>query len=272
MTTLRYLFFVSIVLALSSLSLAVESGSLSSAEIPVRYPEGTTHGFLVLRDVSGKALAGGDLIQTVRQHSIVSRLVFHFRDGSLDDETTVFSQDRRFRLISDHHVQKGPAYPKPLDALIDVPGSCVTIRSTDGGKSQVKSERMQLPSDLANGMILYFLKNMPTENKQMTAHYVVFTPKPRLVKLTVSEQDKETFEIANVLHKARHFDMKIDLGGIAGVVAPLVGKAPADVNLWIEDGIAPGFIRMEGQLYDGGPIWSVEMSAVVWPKARRAAP
>src|SRR3954447_8546058 len=74
--------------------------------IAVRYVEGSVHGFLALRTMEGKILAAGDLVQVVRGNRVTSRLVFRFRDGSIDDETAVFSQRGSFRLISDHHIQK----------------------------------------------------------------------------------------------------------------------------------------------------------------------
>ena len=59
-------------------------------------------------------------------------VVFHFRDGSLDDETTVFSQRGTFRLISDHHIQRGPSFPKPIDVFIDAVTGKVTSHAEDG--------------------------------------------------------------------------------------------------------------------------------------------
>jgi hypothetical protein len=36
---------------------------------------------------------------------------------------------------------------------------------------------------------------------------------------------------------------------------PLIGKQPADTYIWTFTGTSPAFIRKEGQLYEGGPIW-----------------
>src|SRR5687768_482893 len=71
--------------------------------VAVRFREGSVRGFLALRTLEGKILAAGDLTQTVRGNQVVSRLVFRFKDGSLDDETAVFSQQHDFRLIKYHH-------------------------------------------------------------------------------------------------------------------------------------------------------------------------
>jgi hypothetical protein len=65
--------------------------------------------------------------------------------------------------------------------------------------------------------------------------------------------------------KAMRFRLKIDLGGIAGVVAPLIGKAPPEIHIWIIDGIAPAFVKEEGPLYEGGPVWTIQLTSPVWP-------
>jgi hypothetical protein len=86
-------------------------GSLLAEPVSVRYREGSVQGFLALRTLEGKVLAAGDLTQIIHGDRVVSHLVFRFKDGSVDDETAVFSQHGTFRLISDHHIQKGPIFP-----------------------------------------------------------------------------------------------------------------------------------------------------------------
>src|SRR5437763_12196223 len=132
----------------------LQPGALPAEPIPVRHREGTNHGFLAVRTLEGKILAAGDLTQSVRKNVVVSRLVFRFRDGSVDDETATFSQDHDFRLISDHHVQKGPSFPQPTDVSIDAPAGQVTVRYAEKGNEKVEKKQMDLPPDLANGIIL----------------------------------------------------------------------------------------------------------------------
>src|ERR1700679_4120021 len=76
-----------------------------SEPVPVRSVQGTIHGFLELRSEDGQVVASGDSFQVVRGSRVTSRTVFHFKDGSIDDETTVFSQRHTFHLISDHRIQ-----------------------------------------------------------------------------------------------------------------------------------------------------------------------
>ena len=68
--------------------------SLLAQPVAVRYAEGIVHGFLSLRTTDGELVANGDLIQVARGDRVTSRLVFRFKDGSLHDETSVFSQRR----------------------------------------------------------------------------------------------------------------------------------------------------------------------------------
>lgn len=92
----------------------------SDAEtIRVRYPQGSTHGFLALRTLDGKIIATGESTQTVRGDQVTAKLIFHFRDGSTDDDETIFFQKGVSRLVSDHHIQHGPSFPKPIDLLIN---------------------------------------------------------------------------------------------------------------------------------------------------------
>jgi hypothetical protein len=226
--------------------------------------EGTVHGFLVLRTMEGKTLATGDLIQVVQGDRLVSNLIFHFKDGSVDDETTVFSQRHNFRLLSDHHVQKGPSFPHPMDVSIDASTGQVTVRSTDGAKNKVETDHLDLPPDLANGLILTLLKNIRPDAAETKVSYVAATPKPRLVKLAITSQREETFSAAGARHRATRYDVKVEIGGLAGVLAPLLGKQPKDIYVWILGGKAPAFVRMEGQLYEGGPIWRIELTSPVW--------
>lgn len=247
------------------------SGPLLAEPIRVRYPEGIVHGFLTLRTMDGVQVATGDLIQLARGGRVTSRLVFRFKDGSLRDETSVFSQGQSFRLLSNHLVQKGPTFPQPLDLKIDCASGQVTVSYTDEhGKPKVEAERMNLPPDLANGMMLTLLKNIPANTALPTLSMVVTTPKPRLVKLELSHAGEDPLSVGGVARKATHYLVKIEIGGLAGLIAPLVGKQPPDTHVWILGGEAPAFVKSEGSMFLGGPMWRIELVSPVWPAATRS--
>jgi hypothetical protein len=237
----------------------------------VRHKEGTVHGFLALRSNEGRVIAVGDLLQVVSGDRVTSRLLFRFKDGSVDDETAVFSQRGNFQLITDHHIQKGPSYPQPMDLSIDVHSGMVTIRSSGkDGKKQVTTEHMDLPPDLVNGLVLSIAKNIRPETPETKVSMVVATPKPRLVKVAISPHGEEPFSLVGSQRKAMRFVLKIEIGGLAGVVAPLIGKAPPEIQIWIIGGLAPAFVREEGPLYQGGPIWTIQLTSPVWPDLPRS--
>jgi hypothetical protein len=247
----------------------VFSGVAASASpVAVRYKQGLVHGFLVLSTLEGVAIAAGDLSQVTRGDQVTTQLAFRFKDGSRQDETTVFSQRGDFRLVSYHLVQKGPAFKNASDLTITCATGQVTVRYTDDdGKEKVASEHMTLPADLANGLIPTLLANMRAGTPQMVVPMVVAGPKPRLVKIVVNAQGTQPFSLGGFSREAMHYVAKVELGGVAGVVAPIVGKQPPDSQIWILGGEAPVFIKSETLSYVGGPMWRIELVAPVWPQA-----
>ena len=107
-----------------------QTRAMAAAPVAVRHTEGLVHGFLVLRTLSGDTLADGVLIQIARGYRVTGRLVFRFKDGSVHDETAVFSQRGNFRLLSDHLIQKGPAFQHVMEVLIHGPTGQITVRNT----------------------------------------------------------------------------------------------------------------------------------------------
>jgi hypothetical protein len=247
----------------------LQPGAMPAAPVAVRHTEGLLHGFLVLRTLAGDALADGDLTQVARGDRVTIRLVFRFKDGSVHDDTAVFSQRRDFRLLSDHLVQKGPAFQHPMEISIDGSTGQVTVRNTDNdGKEKVMTERLNLPPDVANGMVLTLLKNIRSDASQTKVSMVAATPKPRLVKLAIAPQGEEPFSVGGSSRKATHYVVKVEIGGAAGLVAPLLGKQPPDTHVWILGGEAPAFVKSEGPLYFGGPIWQIEPVSPVWSRSK----
>ena len=243
------------------------AGALQAESVAVRHTEGLLRGFLVLRSLeSGAVIANGDLFQSTRGDRVTTRLVFHFRDGSLQDETAVYSQRRQFRLLTDHLVQRGPTFPHPLDVSIDAASGRVTVRYRDDGKDEVLDERMELPSDLANGMLLTLLKNISRDVPSTTVSMLFATPKPQLVKLVITPMGQEPFSVGGASHKATRFNVKVEIGGLKGVLAKLLGKQPLGTSVWILGGEAPGFVRSEGQFYQDGPVWRIEIAAPDYPR------
>ena len=155
-------------------AIALTSASASAEPFAVRYAETIMHGFLLLRGANDDVLAYGELVQApVKGQRMQSRLVFRFKDGSLWDETVTFTQQKVFRLMSYHHVERGPAFPESTEVIFD----------RDTGRYQAKVDdktdegKVDMSEDLHNGMTINILKNL-TPGAAAAGHMLVFTPKP----------------------------------------------------------------------------------------------
>jgi hypothetical protein len=257
------------VLAILLISTSIFSGVAASASpVAVRYRAGSIHGFLVLTTLDGITIAAGDVAQVTRGDRVTTQVAFRFKDGSRQEETTVYSQRREFHLISYHLVQKGPSFKNPSDLSVACATGQVTVRYTDDdGKEKVANEHLTLPPDLGNGLIPTLLMNIPDGTSKIEVPMVVAGPKPRLVKVVLNAQGTEPFSLGGFNREAVHYVAKIDLGGVAGVVAPMVGKQPPDSQIWILGGEPPVVLKSEALSYMGGPIWRTELASPVWPQA-----
>lgn len=259
-------------------SIALVAASLPASTkadpIAAHHLEGTLHGYLSMRSEAGEVLAVGDLIQVVHGDRVTAHLTFHFKDGSIDDETSVFSQRGAFQLINDHHVQKGPFFAHPMDMFIDVRKGQVTVRSLekDTKSGDAKTEQMKFPPDLCSGlMVITLAKNLSPSAAGTEVSMVVGAPKPRLVKIAFTGRGEDGFSLAGFERKATHFQIKFDLQGAAGVIAPLVGKQPPDIEVWIQDGEVPAFVKEEGPLSEGSQIVSIQEIGPTGPNTTGAA-
>jgi hypothetical protein len=249
--------------------LLLAGNELAGEPVRVRYKEGLVHGYLGLSTQDGKRLASGDLIQTARGDRVTTRVVFHFTDGSVYDETSVYAQARYLRLLRNHLVQKGPAFPQPIDLSIDAMSGQVIVKYTEDDRQQkTVSEKIDIPADLSNGLLLTLLKNIQPGAPPKELSLIVATPKPRLVKLAILDGGKEPFSTAGADRTAIHYIVKVKIGGIAGVFAPLLGKQPPDSHVWILGGEAPAFAKSEQLFFLGGPLWRIELVSPVWPRGK----
>lgn len=254
------------------LCLLLATATLPSAPaqpIPVRYKQGSSRGFLIIKSPQGKVIAVGDVLQVAEGAQFRSRMIIHFRDGSLDDDVTTFSADRELRLISDHHVQKGPSFPTPLDVSIQLPAGEVKWRAAKSGKVESGRQHMQLPKDLANGLLPLIMENIRPDAPETRVPYLVNDPKPRIVMLSIKPDGNEDFSIAGVAVPANRYVIHIEIGGLGGLIAPIIGKQPPDMHEWVVAGEVPILARMEAAFYQGGPTWTVEQASPEMPSKTR---
>src|SRR5438105_15515562 len=236
--------------------------------VTVRHLEGLSNGFLALRTMEGKLLADGEITQVAKEDRVTSRVFFRFKDGSIYDDIAIFSQRGSFRLVSDHLVEKGPSFKHPMETLLDASAGHVTVRYTDDdGEEKTINQQLDLPADVANGLLMTLVKHIQPSVPETTVSFVATTPNPRLVKLVIVPQGEEPFSHGTINLKAMHYVVKVKIGGITGLLAHVTGKQPPDMQIWVLGGDTPAFVKLEGQFYDDGPIWRVELATpAAFPK------
>lgn len=234
----------------------------------VLHVQGASHAFLVIRAESGAVLGYGELVQTVQAGRVMSHLSYRFRDGSVDEETTVLSQRGSFHLISDHHVQHGPFFSKSSDCLVGESGN-VTLRTVDkDGREKVETSHIDLPANVSNGFTGTALLNVTADSPPFKLGYVAPIGKGRLIQLSISVEGRQPFSpVLGVRRNATVFRIHPELGGVAGVIAPVLGKQPKDLFVWVLEGEVPGLVREIGPLEQGGPVVSIEPAGATYPPA-----
>ncbi|TFH33272.1 MAG: hypothetical protein E4G97_00960 [Deltaproteobacteria bacterium] len=238
---------------------------LAAASIPVRFAEGSLHGFLELSTPKGLLIASGDLLQVGRDGEVRSRLVFHFKDGSLFDETVVFTQRSVFTLQSYHLVQRGPVFPEDTEISLERASGKyhVKTRTRKDGREKVLDGTLDLPQDVYNGMVLTVLKNLASGAAE-TVHMVAFTPAPRLIKLRLTPADERKVVVGESERTATHYVLKPIPGFWLKLFTTLLGRTPPDNHAWIVTADVPAFVKFEGPLYINGPVWRIELASPRW--------
>lgn len=236
---------------------------LNAGPVPVRHLEGVTFGFLVLRNLDGETLAHGEWKEVVTPDDPVAMadLQFRFKDGSFYREITKFTQKGVFRLVSDQVIERGPSFKHDSESWVNAESGKVTIKTTDKEKEKTSTKQLQIPNDLANGLLFILAKNLNPEAAKTTLSMVAVSTKPRFVELQFTPALEKTIHEGPLTYKVQHYVVHIKVPGAAGVVAPLLGKTPPDLHLWVLKGEAPTFIEFEGPLSEDAPVWRIELAA-----------
>jgi len=242
---------------------ALVSTPVSAAPVAVRFPEGVTHGFLLVRSLAGEILGQGEMTQVVKEGDLVeSHLVFNFKDGSLHDEKVTFSQQRVFTMLRYHLVQSGPSFPDQIEVSIDRSASEYKVRSKTGEdeNEEVLTGAFTLPKDVYNGIFVTMLLNLP-KGVSETVNFLAFTPKPEVIKLELLLVGEHTVRIGDLSRKAVQYVFKPDIGMIRELLSKASGKIPAQFHYdcWILADEVPSFVQFEGPLQVLGPIMRIEL-------------
>ena len=231
---------------------------------------GTSRAFLLIRDEANKIVGRGEFTQAARAGRVTSTLSLHFRDGSIDEETSQFTQTRTLHLVRDHHIQKGPSFPKSLDMNIDENGNIVENSSEDG-KTKADTKHIDMPPDLTNGLIGAALLNLPAHTAERKFSFVAPNTKGRVIQLRVTPEREDSFSIGYTTVRADVYRIHYELGGLAGAIAPIVGKQPSDAFVWVTSGV-PSLVREQAALYNGGPTYSLELAGASFARGSADKP
>jgi hypothetical protein len=233
--------------------------------VAVRFAEGMTHGFLALRTPDKGFVASGDLMQVVRRGAVESRMVFRFKDGSLLDETVVFTQDRVFTLQSYRLLQKGPVFNEDSEISMERKSGKYQVKTTArDGKESVLDGTVVLPPDTYNGMVLNVAKNL-RPGATASVHMVAFTPTARLIELEVAPAGEHKVLVGDLAKSATHYVFKPKPGAWLTAISTLLGRMPPDSHAWILTDEVPAFVRYVGPLHAMGPVWHLELDSPRWP-------
>jgi hypothetical protein len=242
--------------------IAAASTTVYAGPVSVRFPEGMTHGFLLVRSLAGEILGQGEMIQVLKEGDVVeNQLVFKFKDGSLHDEKVAFSQQRVFTLIRYRLVQRGPSFPEQIDISVDRGTAEYTVRlQAENEKEEVLAGQVDLPKDLYNGMLVSMTKNLQ-KGVDETVSVLAFTPTPQVVKVQLHAVDEHAVLIGDVSRKATQYVFIPQIGLMKEFFGKALGKLPADFhyNCWILVGAAPSFVQFEGPLQLMGQILRIEL-------------
>ncbi len=242
-------------------------GKALAEPISVRHIQRPMHRFMVARSQAGIIIARGEFSQVVQGDEVTMRLTYHFVDGSIDDETTTYRQQGTFRLVRNHHVQKGPFFAKPTDFALEAATGTATTRTTDSnGKVQVVSEHIDLPDDLANGFVGTLLLNVPQNTTPFRVGMGVPVGGGRLIRLLISRDGEQPFHATGHTLNATVFRIHPELGGIVGLIARVIGLQPKDVMVWVSEGDDPAVVRIVGQLGGYGPLVNSELEGTSFGK------
>ena len=247
--------------------------SATAAPIPVRFVEGATHGYLILRDERGDRLADGEMIQKTHGELVDGQLVFRFKDGSLHDERVSFTQKQVFTLQSYKLLQRGPSFPTEIDLAMERKTGEYRLQSSrNGSADEPLAGRIDLPDDVSNGMVMTLLRNL-TPGHGETVHFIAFSPDPKVIELKLVPTTKTSIRIGDAAKQVTRYALEPQLGSLTMFFGKLLGKLPNafHYHFWLLTEDVPAFGGFEGPLYLNGPTWRIEQTTASHTWSSQAA-
>jgi hypothetical protein len=249
------------------LAIALCRPAAHAEQITVKHVQLPMHRFMVARSEAGQIIANVEFSQAVQSDQVTMHVIYRFVDGSIDDEETTYTQQGTFRLVRNHHIQKGPFFTKPVDFTVEAATGIVTSRTIEkNGKMHVESKHIKLPDDLANGFVGTLLLNVPHNTAPFRVGMLAPVVGGRLIRLLISPEEEQTVQLSGRSLKATVFRVHPELGGIVSVIARLLGFQPKDVMVWVLEGEEPAVAVVVGQLGGSGPVVSADLVGTSFDK------
>jgi hypothetical protein len=249
------------------LAIALCRPAAHAERITVKHVQLPMHRFMVARSEAGQIIANVEFSQAVQSDQVTMHVSYRFVDGSIDDEETTYTQQGTFRLVRNHHIQKGPFFAKPVDFTVEAATGIVTSRTIEkNGKMHVESKHINLPDDLANGFVGTLLLNVPHNTAPFRVGMLAPVGGGRLIRLLISPEEEQTVQLSGQSLKATVFRVHPELGGIVSVIARLLGMQPKDVMVWVLEGEEPAVAVVVGQLGGSGPVVSADLVGTSFDK------
>jgi len=248
------------------LAFVVATAAAQAAPIPVRFVEGLTRGYMLLRDLDNRILAHGDLLQVVKGEEIEKQMVFRFKDGSLYDERVTYTERGAFRLKTYHLTQRGPAFDEDVEISLTASTGAYTVKKKDhdDGKEKTDDGKLEVPDDLYNGLLMTIVKDLPKGGA--TVHFATFSPSARIIELELVPAGEHKITVGDLTQSALHIQIKPKLGFFLKVAAKILDRDPKDLHAWVATDDVPAFVGFEGAFNTPGPTWRIE---VVSPQLAR---
>ena len=241
-------------------------GAAHADPVAVRLVEGNYRAFLAVRTLEGAAIAHGEQSQRPVGGTLQTRLHLKFQDGSVHEEAVTYTQKKVFRVERYHLVQRGASFPT-MDVSFDrKTGTYKAVtQSKQGEDEKTASGALEIPADVYNGMAATLLKNLPASGRA-SVQMMGFMPKPIVIKMDLSTEGEDRVSVGGRVMKVNRHLAKLDVGGLKGAVAKLIGKDPPDLRYSLVAGSVPVFVRFEGPMFLNGPTVRIEQTTVQWPK------
>lgn len=228
--------------------------------IELKQLAGAAHAYPVMLDLNGKKLGNGEFTQEVEGNLLRIKITYSLGHGARIEEKATFrqrpeltqkewswrelQQDQLQRSYSvDFDTGKALARKREHDGLKDSPG-------------QVKIEPGQTFGGFGFALALQNLRDRLVKGEAVQLKAVGFTPKPRVVSVSLSYHGVDRLPMSGRVLRGEHFLIHPEVPAVAKLFVKI-----SDTHIWLT---APpsGFLRWEGPVAEpSDPLVRVDLTA-----------